>query len=78
MRFDEKNKLLKFKLHTPVRKSWFYPNSTRYSLKYESKIKAIKLAEQMQISFKDRYNIILKDLKNPTETKKSKRREEIK
>lgn len=32
----------------------------------------------MQISFKDRYNIHLKDLKDPSEDKKSKRKEEIK
>jgi hypothetical protein len=32
----------------------------------------------MQISFKDRYNIILKDLRDPSEKTKSKRKEEIK
>lgn len=45
MGFNETKKQLEFKLHTPVRKSWFVPNSTEYSLKYESKIKALKLAE---------------------------------
>lgn len=45
MDYNEKSKTLRFKLHTPVRKSWFNANSKLYNLKYESKIKAIKLAE---------------------------------
>ncbi|CAD8085165.1 unnamed protein product [Paramecium sonneborni] len=57
--FFEKYKLLNFKLHTPVRKSWF-ANSKKYSLKYESQIKARKLAEQIQQSFKDKYIIEFK------------------
>ncbi|CAD8180234.1 unnamed protein product [Paramecium pentaurelia] len=70
MKYKEQQKLLEFKLHTPVRKSWFQTNSKTYSLKYESKIKAIKLAEQIQKSFKDRYNIKLRGLKEITIDKK--------
>ncbi|CAK73960.1 unnamed protein product (macronuclear) [Paramecium tetraurelia] len=70
IKYDEKKKLLKFKLHTPVRKSWFQANSTKYELKYESKIKAIKLFEQIQKSFKDKYNIKLGSLKETTNDKK--------
>ncbi|CAD8082725.1 unnamed protein product [Paramecium sonneborni] len=70
IKYNADSKLLDFKLHTPVRKSWFQANSTKYTLKYESKIKAIKLAEQIQKSFKDKYNIKFQNFEDDVIDKK--------